>query len=133
MADQDDVRRIALSLPSVTEGTDGFRFLVEGKGFAWVWLERAAPTAKRLPNPDVLAVRVADAGDKDALFALDDDVFFTEPHYDGYPAVLVRLAAIDPELLQEVITSAWRAQAPKRLIRAFDAGLPFTDPEPAPG
>jgi hypothetical protein len=75
MATQDDVRRIALSLPATTE-------------------------------------------------ALDAEVFFTEPHYDGFPAVLVRLPAIDLDLLREVLTSAWRCQAPKRLIRAFDEAAP---------
>jgi hypothetical protein len=120
MADQDDVRRIALSLPATTEETAGFRFRVEGKGFAWVWLERAAPDAPRVPNPGVIAVRVANETEKDALLSLDEDVFFTEPHYDGFPAVLVRLPAIDPDLLRDALTAAWRCQAPKRLIRAFD-------------
>jgi hypothetical protein len=124
MATQDDVRRIALSLPATTEESGGFRFRVEGKGFAWVWLERSAPDAPRVPNPEVIAVRVANEGEKDALLALDAEVFFTEPHYDGFPAVLVRLPAIDLELLREVLTSAWRCQATKRLIRAFDEAAP---------
>jgi hypothetical protein len=124
MATQDDVRRIALSLPATTEESGGFRFRVEGKGFAWVWLERSAPDAPRVPNPEVIAVRVANESEKDALLALDAEVFFTEPHYDGFPAVLVRLPAIDLDLLREVLTSAWRCQAPKRLIRAFDEAAP---------
>jgi hypothetical protein len=124
MATQDDVRRIALSLPATTEESDGFRFRVEGKGFAWVWLERAAPNAARIPNPEVIAVRVANASEKDALLAVDEAVFFTEPHYDGFPAVLVRLPAIDLDLLREVLITAWRCQAPKRLIRAFDDARP---------
>jgi hypothetical protein len=117
MADQSDVRRIALSLPATTEEPDGFRFRVDGKGFVWVWLERSSPKAARIPNPDVIAVRVANESEKDALLALDSDVFFTEPHYDGFPAVLVRLPAIDEDLLRTVITDAWRCQAPKRLVR----------------
>jgi hypothetical protein len=124
MATQDDVRRIAFSLPATSEESDGFRFRVEGKGFAWVWLERASPDAARVPNPDVLAVRVANEGEKDALLALDEDVFFTEPHYNGFPAVLVRLPAIDLDLLREVLVAAWRCQAPKRLIRAFEEAAP---------
>ena len=119
MADQDDVRRIALSLPATTEEPDGFRFRVQGKGFVWIWLERAGPAARRIPNPGVIAVRVANESEKDALLALDDRVFFTEPHYDGFPAVLVRLAAVDPDLLREVITAAWRCQAPKALARSL--------------
>ncbi len=117
MASQDDVRRIALSLPATTEDADGFHFRVAGKGFAWVWLERSAPKARRQPNPDVIAVRVANETEKDALLAVDGDVFFTEPHDDGYPAVLVRLPAIDAELLREVLTAAWRCHAPKALSR----------------
>lgn len=55
--------------------------------------------------------------DKDVLLALDENIFFSEPHYDGYPAVLVRLPAIDLELLREVLIEAWRCQAPKALAR----------------
>lgn len=124
MATQEDVRRIALALPATSEESDGFRFRVEGKGFVWVWLVRAAPGAPRVPNPEVIAVRVGNEGEKDALLALDEAVFFTEPHYDGFPAVLVRLPAIDLELLREVLVAAWRCQAPKRLIRAFDEAPP---------
>ena len=65
----------------------------------------------------MIAVRVANESEKDALLALDEDVFFSEPHYDGFPAVLVRLSAIDEDLLRTVITDAWRCQAPKRLVR----------------
>ena len=130
MATQDDVRRIALSLPATSEESDGFRFRVEGKGFAWVWLERAAPNAARIPNPEAIAVRVANASEKDALLALDEAVFFTEPHYDGFPAVLVRLPAIDLDLLREVLITAWRCQAPKRLIREFDEARPDESSRP---
>jgi hypothetical protein len=130
MATQDDVRRIALSLPATSEESDGFRFRVDGKGFAWVWLERAAPNAARIPNPEVIAVRVANESEKDALLALDEAVFFTEPHYDGFPAVLVRLPAIDLDLLREVLITAWRCQAPKRLIRAFDEVRPGESSRP---
>jgi len=124
MADQDDVRRIARSLPGTSEAADRFAFTVNGKGFVWVWLERSEPKARRLPNPDVIAARVANEAEKDALLALDGDVFFTEPHYNGFPAILVRLPAIDLELLREVITAAWRCQAPKSLVRATAAEQP---------
>jgi hypothetical protein len=114
MASQADVRRIALSLPEATE--DGrFAFSVAGKGFAWVWMERVQPKKPRVPNPEVIAVRVANEMEKQALLSLDAEAFFTEPHYDGYPAVLVRLSAIDLELLEQVLTDAWRCRAPKRL------------------
>ena len=122
MATQTDVRRICLSLPSTTEDGNAFRFLVDGKAFAWVWLERTAPKGPRVANPEVIAVRVANASEKDALIDLDAAVFFTEPHYAGFPAVLVRLPRIDPELLRAVLTEAWRCQAPKRLRAALDGG-----------
>lgn len=125
MATQDDVRRIALSLPEVSEGDDrfGFSVLVKGKakGIAWVWLERLEPKKARVPQPAVLAVRTASVGDRDELIAADPDIYFTEPHYNGYPAVLVRLAAIDLKELTELLTDAWRCQAPKALVKEFDA------------
>ena len=102
--------------------SDAFRFLVDGKAFAWVWLERAAPSGPRIANPEVIAVRVANASEKDALIDLDGAVFFTEPHYAGFPAVLVRLPEIDLELLRAILTEGWRCQAPKRLRAALDEG-----------
>ena len=73
-------------------------------------------------NPDALVVRVIDLADRDALLKSDPDVFFITPHYQGYPALLVRLEAVDPEMLSELIEDAWRIQAAKRVIAAFDAG-----------
>ena len=116
MATRDDVRRISLSLPEARQDPRGFQFKVDGKGFAWSWMERVDPKRARIANPDVIAVRVADQLEKDSLLALDSEVFFTEPHYDGYPAVLVRLSAIDLDLLTDVLTAAWRSRAPRRLL-----------------
>ena len=116
MPTQDDVRRIALALPATTEDPAGFRFLVDGKAFVWSWQERIDPKRRRVPNPDVVAVRVGNEFEKESLIDMDPAVFFTEPHYDGYPAVLVRLPAIDPDLLQVVVSDAWRCRAPKRLL-----------------
>ena len=125
MADQDVVRRIALSLPETTEGEDRFAFSVNNrgkqKGFVWVWRERIEPKKPRVPQPEVIAIRVADQSDKESLLASDKDKFFIEPHYNGYPAVLVRLPAIDEGELEELITDAWRCQAPKALVKDFDA------------
>lgn len=115
MATQDDVRRIALSLPETTEEPDRFAFSVRGKGFAWIWLERPKPHARRVPNPEVLAVRVASELEKQSLITMDPDAFFTEPHYNRYPAVLIRLPAIGLDLLEDLLTDAWRVQAPRRL------------------
>jgi hypothetical protein len=126
MANQDDVRRLALALPEAVEEDGRFAFAVPNrgklKGFAWVWQERVEPKQPRVPNPEVLAVRVADAGEKEELLAADPDVFFTEPHYNGFPAVLVRLAAIEVDELAELLADGWRCQAPRALVRAFDAG-----------
>src|SRR5262245_46460759 len=121
MATQDDVRRIALALPEATEEDGYFRFLVGGKGFAWVWLDRIDPKKARLPNPAVVGIRVAHELEKESLIEMDPAAFFTEPHYDGFPAILVRLDCVDPDLLEKLLTDAWRIQAPKRLVRAFDA------------
>ena len=124
MADQSDVRRVALSLPGTREAEDRFAFSVENKGkqkgFAWVWAERVEPKKPRVPRPDVLAVRVADRHEKEALLAADDAKFFTEPHYNGFPAVLVRLPAIGADELTELIIDAWRCQAPRDLVASFE-------------
>jgi hypothetical protein len=124
MADQEDVRRIALSLPETIEGKDRFAFSVLNRGkpkwIAWVWLERIHPKKARVPQPAVLAVRVSGEDEKQLLLASDPGKFFTEPHYNGYPAVLVRLAAIDIDELQELITDAWRCQAPPALVAEFE-------------
>jgi hypothetical protein len=71
-------------------------------------------------DPNALVLR-CDLGEKEALLQGDDDAFFTTPHYDGYPAVLIRLEAVDPVELEELIEDAWRTQAPKRLVAEWDA------------
>lgn len=127
MADQDDVRRIALSLPQTIEAEDRFAFSVvhngKQKGILWVWHERIEPKKPRVPRPDVVAIRVANESEKETLLASDPDKFFTEPHYNGFPAVLVRLAAIERDELAELITDAWFCQAPRVLASAFDPAV----------
>ena len=119
------MRRIALALPETVEAEDDFAFRVRNKAaksgarpFAWTWHERVTPGKPRVPRPDVLVVRVASLAEKQTLLAADTAKFFTEPHYDGYRAVLVRLAAIGEDELAELITDAWRCQAPRDLIRS---------------
>lgn len=111
MVTEADVRRIALSLPATTErpsyGTPGFR--VKDRLFARIREER-----------DVLVVWCEDLGEKAALLASDPAKFFTTPHYDGHPTVLVRLGAIEADELAELLTDAWRVRAPKKLRDAFD-------------
>ena len=124
MAEQADVRRIALSLPETSEGEDHFAFSVlnagKQKGFVWVWVERVEPKKPRVPRPDVLAIRVRDELEKQMLLAASGEKFFTEPHYNGFPAVLVRLSALDVEELDVLITNVWRCQASKAFVKALD-------------
>ena len=116
MATEDDVRRLALGLRGAMEEPETFRFLVEGRAFAWPWLERMDPKKARVPNRAVLAVRIAHEFDKEPLIAMAPDAFFTEPHYDGYAAILVRLDAIDLGLLGRILADGWRSRASKRLL-----------------
>src|SRR5262249_19609834 len=107
MATQADVRRIALALPGAREAENDFAFTVEvagkPKGFAWVWKERVDPKKPRVPNPAVLAIRVAGEAEKVALLGGAPEKFFTEPHYDGFPAVLVRLAEVSRAELKKLL------------------------------
>jgi hypothetical protein len=125
MADQSDVRRIVLSLPETREADDHFGFSVlskggKRKGLLWAWNERVVPKEPRVPNPGVIAVRVASQHEKEMLIAADPARFFTEPHYTGFPAVLARLEALDADELEELITDAWRCLAPRTLVRSFE-------------
>ncbi len=116
MATRDDLRRIALALPAVTVDAKAMHVSVEDRALVWPWLERVHPRKARVPNPSVLAVRIANESDKEVLIEMEPDVFFTEPHYDGYPAILVRLDPIDPVLLTKLLGDAWRSRASRRLI-----------------
>ncbi len=128
MADQNVVRRVALSLPGVKEKSDYFSFHVEDKGkekgLCWVWLERIHPKKARVPNPGFLGVRVADQLETEALLAADPVKFFTEPHYNGYPAILVRLAEVSESDLQKLLSDAWDCQAPRALREQAGASAP---------
>ena len=124
MATWDDVRRIALELPETTEGTSrgNLTWNVKDKGFVWERpLRRGDLEALGDAAPDgpILAARVADVGVKDALIADNPVAFFTTPHFNGYPAILVRLDDIEVADLDELITDAWLAKAPKRLANEY--------------
>ena len=114
MASEDDVREIAMALPQVTEehwyGTPGYK--VAGKGFLRLRTEAEGG----------LVVFVPDLGEKEALLEANPKAYYTTPHYDGYPAVLVNLAEADLTELSELITESWRIKAPVKLRRSFDAG-----------
>ncbi|MBX7131904.1 MAG: hypothetical protein K1X67_04405 [Fimbriimonadaceae bacterium] len=124
MATQDEVRRIASRLPGAVEGSERFGFSVEVKGkfkgFVWSWAERVDPRKARVINDEVLAVMVPNLTTKDMLIAAEPDKFFTEPHYNAFPAVLVRLDAIAPGELEDLIVEAWRTKAPASLQRELD-------------
>ncbi|WP_089010171.1 MmcQ/YjbR family DNA-binding protein [Micromonospora viridifaciens] len=128
MATWDDVRRIALALPEATErgSYDGLpAWRVRDKLFVWDRPLRPADRAAlgdAAPDGPVLGARVPDLGAKEALLADAPEVYFTVPHLDGYPAVLVRLDRIGVGELTELITEAWYARAPKRLAATHRAG-----------
>ena len=108
MADQDDVRAIALSLADVVEiESDGFDFRVLGKGFVWSYPERR-PGQRRVIRTDVAVLYVGDEAEKQALLKGEPELFFTTDGYDGWPLVLLRLDAVDVPRLEELITDAWQ-------------------------
>ncbi|HEY7146118.1 MAG TPA: MmcQ/YjbR family DNA-binding protein [Streptosporangiaceae bacterium] len=125
MASWEDVRRTAMALPEVTERPsygEAAAWRVRDKLFAWERpLRRADLDAlgDAAPEGPVLATRVADAGVKEALLAASPDVYFTTPHFDGYPAVLIRLDQISAAELTEVVTEAWLSRAPRRLAAQY--------------
>lgn len=109
-----------MALPGAQESASDFAFAVENKGklkgFLWSWKERIDPKKARVPNLGVIAVRVANLTQKETLISSSPAKFFTEPHYNGYPAVLVRLKAVTVADLKLLIPDAWRCMAPKELI-----------------
>src|SRR3954449_8847094 len=121
MASWDDVARIARRLPETTEGPthdQNRSWRVRDKAFAWERPLRKADLAElgdAAPSGPVLAARVPDVGARAALIADSPTVYFTTAHFTGYPAVLVRLDAIDVEELAELLDEAWTCRAPKRL------------------
>ena len=124
MATWDDVASIIGEL-QLTEERSPHEWRVGKKLIAWERplrnpdREALAALGIEPPEGDILGVRVADEGVKFALIADEPDVYFTTPHFDGYPAVLVKLAEIDELGLRELIVEAWLTQAPKRLVQEF--------------
>jgi hypothetical protein len=125
MVSVDDVAGMALDLPEVTEGErHGNRtWYVGAKGFAW---ERPFSKAdiRRFgdatpPDGPILAVRVADLGEKEAVLAAQPEAFFTIPHFDGYPAVLIQLEVVTKGALREALVDGWLACAPSKLAEEY--------------
>jgi len=124
MATWDDVRRIVGELPETDEVTSrgDLAWRVRGKGVVWERPLRKSDLAALgpdAPQGPILGAHVPDEGVKFALCADRPDVYFTTPHFNGYPAVLVRLDEIDLGELTELIIEAWLAKAPKRLAAQF--------------
>ena len=108
----DDVVAIGSRFPGVEAGTSYGTPALRVKGKSMCRLRT---------DPDALVVRVLDLGDREALLQGNPDVYFTTPHYDGYPYVLVRLEQVSRKELSELLEDAWRIRAPKRLVAEYDA------------
>jgi hypothetical protein len=124
MATWSDVRRIALSLPEVSEGTSygNISWAVKKKAFAWERPLRKSDLealGKAAPRGPILGLRTADLDMKELLLTSDPKVYFTTPHFDGYAAVLVRLDAISTKQLKGALVDAWLSRAPARLADAY--------------
>ncbi len=124
MASWEDVRRIALSLPETGEQQSRGRasWHIRDKMFVWERPLRPADLwalGDSAPQGAILGARVEHLGAKEALLADDPGVYFTTPHFDGYPAVLIRLDEIPPDELEEVIVEAWLSRAPKRIAAEY--------------
>jgi len=120
VADDEDLRRLALALPHVEEiDSDGFDFRVGGKGFVWSYPERQ-PGKPRVIRTDIAVLFVGDEAEKQALLLGEPDVFFTAPGYDGWPLVMLRLQQVDAERLEELVTDAWRMRAPADMALDFE-------------
>ena len=124
VATWEDVRRLALALPETEERTSRERleWRVKDKLFVWERPLRASDLealGDAAPKGPILGVRTPDVGAKEALIADDPDVYFTTPHFNGYPAVLVKLDRIPVDELEEVVVEAWLCRAPKRLAADY--------------
>ncbi|MEV8613053.1 MmcQ/YjbR family DNA-binding protein [Amycolatopsis sp. NPDC051373] len=124
MATWEDVARLGAQLPGteLVVKRDTRSWDVKGKAYAWERPLRKTDLdalGDAAPEGDVLAVRVPDIGAKEALLADEPGVFFTTPHFDGYPAVLVRLAEIDLPTLEEALVEGWLCRVPKKIGKQY--------------
>jgi len=128
MADAEDVRRLALALPYVTEiDSDGFGFRVADKGFVRSYPERQ-PGRPRLIRTDIAMLYVGDEAEKQALLLGEPEVFFTTPAYDGLPLVMLRLAQVNVVRGRDLVTDAWRMRAPDVLVGDLEFGGDSSSP-----
>ena len=125
MATWEDVTRLALAMPEATEQTraNGLRaWCVKDKFFVWERPLRKSDLAAlgdAAPKGAILGARVEHLIAKEAMVESEPEIFFTTPHFDNFPAVLIRLGKIGKRELREVIVEAWLARAPKRLAKAY--------------
>jgi hypothetical protein len=127
MADLEQVRSLALALPETSErlSRGSIQWRVKDKLFVWerpLGKKDRADLGDGAPGGLILGARVEHELAKRALIEDAPDVFFTIPHFDGYPAILVRMDAIDAATLEEVVTEAWLCRAPPKLADQFNAG-----------
>jgi hypothetical protein len=116
VADADDVRRLALSLPHVVEiPSAGFDFRVDDRGFVWSYPERRPGQPRRI-RTDVAVLFVGDEEEKQALLLGEPALFFTAPGYENAPLVMLRLEQVDADRLGELVIDAWRMRAPEHLL-----------------
>jgi hypothetical protein len=125
MVTLDDVAAMAMELPEVTEGErHGHRtWSVAGKGFAWHRQFSKADIRRygdaTPPDGPILAVRVADLNEKEAVLAAGNKGFFTIPHFDGYAAILIQLRVATKRAVREAILDGWLACAPPKLADEY--------------
>ncbi len=130
MADWVDVRNCALALPGLTEDPGGkLAWRVKGKLVVWQRPLRKADVAAlgpAAPTGPILGVRTADLDEKESMLRDEPDVFFTTPHFNGYPAVLCQLERMPVQMLEIVVIDAYLSQAPRQLAARYRAGQPET-------
>jgi hypothetical protein len=124
MATWDDVRTLALALPETSERVSRELRQWRVKDKLLIWERPLRPKEIEAlgvdaPTGPILGARVEHVGAKEALLAADPHVFFTTPHFDGFPAILARLDRIALEDLNELIVEAWLVRAPKALIKSY--------------
>ena len=122
MVNSAEVRRAVLALPEIEAGEseDSLGFSMRGKGLSWPYLARVAPKGPREAVAGVLVVRCR-LEKKELLLEAAPDIYFDDDHYRGYPAVLVRLEAVEAAELSALLQDAWRQVAPKSLVKRVDA------------
>jgi hypothetical protein len=133
VASWEEVSAVALGLPEAAEQVrhGQRRWTVRERVFVWerpLRPKEIAALGERAPDGPILGARVEHLGAKEALLAEDPAVYFTTPHFDGYPAVLARLECLQAPALEELVVEAWFARAPKRLARALAAERGLGEP-----